>query len=412
MHKRVVISGVGMVTPLGVGKTAFAQALMAGATGIGPITRFDAGRFRSRLAAQIKDFTPREFISPGTLRRMDLLSQTAVASAGMALADAGIQVDEANRDNIGIVCGTCFGATDVAARFARVIFTEGPRRANPILVPNTVMNAPAGHAAVELGVRGINTTVNHREASAEVALAYGADSVARGRADAILAGGGDILSEFCFEVLSRFKTLSPLDGDDSHAEGARPFDTRRNGMVAGEGFGMVCLESLERARARGAAVYAEIAGWGMSSAPAPHNDWPRDSRGPVLALTRALAAAGLDPRDIGCICAGANGGRRLDRLEADALARVFGNGPAGPMITSLKGALGENFASGGMRTAAMALALKSGCLPPTVGLAAPMADLNFVTAPVQNVSTRHALITGFASGGTFAVLILKQPDVS
>jgi 3-oxoacyl-[acyl-carrier-protein] synthase II len=406
MHRRVAITGVGVVTPLGTGGSAYASALFGGATGIAPIDRFDAGRFSSRLAAQIRGFTPRDFISPATLRRMDLLSQMATASAVMALADAGLQVEAADRDRIGVIAGTCFGGTDVAAQFGRALFTEGPRRANPILVPNTVMNAPAGHAAVELGLRGVNATVNHREASAEVALAYAAETIARGRADAILAGGGDVLSEFCFEVLSHFKAMSPQDGE---AEAARPFDARRNGPVIGEGFGLVCLEDLEKARSRGARIYAEIRGWGMSSAPAPHNDWPADPAGPVLAIERALGAAGIDAGVIDAVCASANGGRRLDALEAGALSRVFPQGRQRPLITSLKGALGESFASGGMRAAAMALALNEGRLPPTVGLETPMADLNFVRTPL-NAPLGHVLVNGFASGGTFATLVLSRPD--
>jgi len=406
MHRRVVITGVGVVTPLGTGGPAFSAALFGGASGIASIERFDAGRFASRRAAQIRGFTPRDFISPATLRRMDLLSQMATASAVMALADAGLQVKAADRDRVGVIVGTCFGGTDVAAQFGKVLFTEGPRRANPILVPNTVMNAPAGHAAVELGLRGVNATVNHREASAEVALAYAAETIARGRADAILAGGGDVLSEFCFEVLSHFKAMSPQDGE---AEAARPFDARRNGPVIGEGFGLLCLEDLETARSRGARIYAEIRGWGMSSAPAPPNDWPVDPAGPVLALERALAAAGIDAGAIDAVCASANGGRRLDALEADALARVFAPDRQRPLITSLKGALGESFASGGMRAAAMALALKEGRLPPTVGLETPMARLNLVRAPLR-AALGNVLVNGFASGGTFATIVLSRPD--
>ena len=170
---------------------------------------FDTTRFESKLGAQVRDFTPQEFIRPATLRRMDRLSQLLTASARMALDDAGLQVEPHNRDRVGVVLGTCFGSTDVAAQFAKVIFTDSPRRANPILVPNTVMNAPAGHAAIELGVRGVNTTVNHREVSAEKAIAYAAGEIARGRADAILAGGGDIVSEFLFNVLTRFRALFP-----------------------------------------------------------------------------------------------------------------------------------------------------------------------------------------------------------
>ncbi len=401
---RVVVTGIGAVTPLGCGREAFARRLFAGETGVRPLAHFDPGSSPARLAAEVEGFSPQDFIRPATLRRMDRLSRMATAAARMALDDAGLGVGPHNRDRVGIVFGTAFGSTDVAAQFAGVIFTDSPRRANPILVPNTVMNAPAGHAAIELGVRGVNTTLNHREVSAETAIAVGAGEILRGRADAVLAGGGDILSEFFMTVLGRFRMLSPTDGGE---EAIRPFDAERNGTVAGEGVGVLCLERLETAEARGALPYCEIAGWGFSSAPAPPTDWPTDARGPRLAIDRALASAGVTPQDVDLVAAAANGGLRLDRLEADVLAAAFAGSPGRPRVTALKGALGEGFASGGIRSAATALALRSRTLPPTCGLSRPMAPLNFVRQPETVSGIRCALVNGMASGGTFAALVLK-----
>ena len=179
---------------------------------------------------------------------MDRLSQIVVASSRFALEDANIIVNAANRDHIGIILGTAFGPTDIKVHCARILFTEGPMMINPILVPNSVMNAPAGHASIELGFRGVNTTVNHQAASGETAIVYAAMEIQRGAADIILAGGADILSEFFFETLVRFKAISPANGSK---EGARPFDAHRNGPVAGEGCGIICLEALENARKRG-----------------------------------------------------------------------------------------------------------------------------------------------------------------
>jgi 3-oxoacyl-[acyl-carrier-protein] synthase II len=405
MTERVVVTGLGLVTPLGCGRDAFMRRLLGGACGVQPITRFDTTRFASRSAALVADFDPREFIRPATLRRMDRLSQMATAAARMALDDAGLKIDAHNRDRVGVVLGTCFGATDVAAQFAKVIFTDSPRRANPILVPNTVMNAPAGHAAIELGVRGVNTTVNHREASAETALAYAVADIAAGRADAILAGGADIVSEFQFEVLSRFRALSPRDGGD---EALRPFDARRNGFVVGEGAGVLCLESLAGAESRGAAPYCEIAGWGLSAAPCALNDWPSDPAGPALAITRALQSAGIEPGRVDLVSAAANGSRHADPLEAAALERVFPGPSLRPRVCALKGALGEAFSSGGVRAAAMALSIRQGALPPTVGLREPIAPLSFVLQPEAGVPVRWGLVNAVSSGGTFASLVLKS----
>jgi 3-oxoacyl-[acyl-carrier-protein] synthase II len=329
----------------------------------------------------------------------------AAASARMALEDAGVAVNISNRDRTGIVLGTAFGSTDVAVKFARILFTEGPGMASPFLVPNTVMNAPAGHASMELGFRGINSTVNHREASAETAIAYAAAEIKQCRADVVLAGGADILSEFFFRILNNFKALSPVNGG---LEGARPFDALRNGPVAAEGAGIVCLESRKHAGARGVRPYCEIAGWGLSSAPAPPTDWPSDPRGPVLAITRALKSAGIAPGDIDYVSAAANGGGKLDALETEALSIVFGSAGPKPYISSIKGAVGESFSSGGIRTAAMAVSIKEGSIPPIVGLKNPISPLRFVMDKKMGVPIKFGLINGFSSGGTFVSLVLKN----
>jgi len=405
MSSGVVISGIGMATPLGSGKQLFAQRLFRGDCGISPITTFDTSPFSSELGAVVADFNPRDFISTKNLRKMDRLSALAAASARMALDDAGLGIDASNRDRTGIILGTAFGSTEVAVQFAGIIFSEGPGMASPFLVPNTVMNAPAGHASIELGLRGINSTVNHHEASAETAVAYAATEIRKGRADIMLAGGTEIISEFFFRILANFKALSPLKGGP---EGARPFDVRRNGPVIGEGAGVLCLETRAHAEARGAQPYCEIAGWGMSSAPSPPTDWPSDLRGPVLAMTRALNSAGIVPGDIDYVSAAASGGCRLDALEAEALAVVFGSAGKKPYIGSIKGAVGESFSSGGIRTAAMAVSIKEGVIPPTVGLKNPIRPLGFVMGKKLDTSIRYGLVNGFSSGGTFVSLVLKN----
>ncbi len=407
MNRRVVITGVGMVTPLGAGKDAFFQALCSGVSGISFIDVFDTSRFISKQGGLVRDFSPKDFISLRNMRKMDHLSLMTTAAARMALDDAGVAVTPENRDRVGMIFGTAFGNSDIAPRIAGIIFTEGPNRVNPILVPNTVMNAAAGHASIELGFRGINSTVNHREASAETALAYAATEIQQGRADVLLAGGADILSELFFEILNRFRALSPLDGGP---EVPRPFDRRRNGPVAAEGAGIVCLESLERARNRGVTPYCEIAGWGMSAAPAPPTDWPADPEGPLLAMTRALTAANLSPDDIDYVSASANGGENLDALEAETLSIVFGIDVTKPFIGSLKGALGESYSSGGVRAAAMALSIQNAVIPPTLGLQEPIAELNFAADQAIETPLRIGLLNGFAPGGTFVSLVFKAVE--
>lgn len=406
MDRRVAITGIGIVSPLGSGRETFGKALLAGVSGIDSVAAFPVDSFPCRLAAEIRDFQARDFVSVKNLRRMDRLSAVATAAARMALGDAGLAVTPANRDRTGMILGTAWGGTDVTVSFARVLVTDGPGSANPILVPNVVMNAPAGHASIELGFRGINTTVNHYAVSAESALAYGAQEIRRGAADVLLAGGADVLAPFYFESLTRFKALSPLQGGGS--EGARPFDLRRNGPVAGEGCGILCLEPLEAARERGATVYAEIAGEGMASSPAPMTGWPEDPRGFVLSVRRALRSAGCKPEDVDAVFAAGNGGLQPDLLEAEGLERVFGPAGKRPLVTALKGALGESFTSGGMRAAALALALRDGAVPPTLGLEEPVRPLNFVTGRAARAKVQRGLLNGISHGGTYVSLLFSN----
>lgn len=404
MMRRVVITGMGLVTPLGIGRQTVAEGLFAGKSGIRFIERFDTAPFSSHLGGEVRDFNPMDFIAARTFRRMDRFSQMVTAAARMAVEDARIDLATQDKSRLGIVMGTAFGATDVATQFAGTLFTEGPRRVNPILVPNTVMNAPAGHAAIELGLKGINSTVNHREASAETAIAYAAMQVRLGRADVILAGGGDILSPFFLTVLERFKALSPQGGGE---EAARPFDRHRNGPVVGEGAALLCLESLESARSRGAAIFGEIAGWGMASAPAPTNDWPDDPTGMILAMQKAMTMAAVPPANIDAVYAAASGGIRSDRLEARALDHVFGQRPR-PVVTAIKGTLGENFASGGVRTAALALAMHGGMVPPTLGLTSSILSLDVVKSVARKMDLNRGLVNACASSGTFVSLLLRK----
>jgi 3-oxoacyl-[acyl-carrier-protein] synthase II len=405
MNRRVAVTGIGVVSPLGVGKKEFSRRLFAGESGIAEIASFDTSAFPSHQGAEARDFEPRDFIALRSLRRMDRLSSMVVTSARLAFEDAGLEITEDNRDRAGIFLGTAFGGTDVKTTCARLLATKGPAGMNPLLVPNSVMNAPAGHASIELGFRGINTTVTHNATSAETALAYAAAEISRGRADILLAGGADILSEFFFETMVHFHGLSPQDGG---VEQAAPFDLTRNGYVLGEGCGLLCLEPLDLVLQRGVEPYCEIVGWGMGSSPAPTTDWPEEPDGLVLTISRALRSAGCQPSDIDLVMAFANGGRKPDFIEATACRQVFGEDR--PLITSIKGAVGESFSSGGIRAAALALAFREGRIPPTLGLSTPLAHLAVVTGESREATTRLALLNATSFGGTYAELVFAAPS--
>jgi len=405
---KIVVTGIGMVTPLGISKDQFSRRLFAGDCAVAPVQSFDTSALSSHCGAEVTDFQPRDFISVKNIRRMDRISQLTAAAARLALEDAGIIVNPDNRDRIGIILGTSFGATDVTVQFAGTLINEGPAFVNPILVPNTVMNAAAGHTSIELGFRGVNTTITHFAVSAETAIAYAVSEIRRGAADFILTGGVDILSKFYYEALTRFHALSPLD---ENIEESRPFDRDRNGMVAGEGCGIICIESMESALARGRKPYCEIKGFGQGSSPATPTGWPENPEGVKKTISRALTNAGLTPQEIGAIFAAANGSITLDRIEAEAYAEIFAKNGTQPWITALKGALGESFSSGGRRACALALSCVKGALPPTCGLYNPLAQLKFVRRHEEKIEINNALLAGISFGGTYVYLVLgKCPD--
>ncbi|MGP8154559.1 MAG: beta-ketoacyl-[acyl-carrier-protein] synthase family protein [Smithella sp.] len=403
--RRVVVTGIGMVTPLGTGKEEFCRRLVTGETAIAEIKSFDTGTFGSHLGAEVTNFNPRDFISVKNIRRMDKLSLMAAASARLALEDAGLQITRENRDHIGIMLGTSFGATDVTAQFLGILFTEGPASVNPILVPNTVMNAAAGHTSIELGFRGVNTTVTHFAVSAENAIAYAVAEIRRGTADFIFAGGVDILSKFYYESLTKFRSLSPQNGGK---ETCRPFDKERNGMIAGEGCGIICLESLQSAMTRGRKPYCEVKGMGMGSSPTKPTGWPENTDGIKRTFDRALKNAGSAPNDIQAIFAVANGGEILDAVEAQAYAEIYDGSAKKPLITSFKGATGESFSGGGIRACALALSIEKNILPPVAGLINPLRPLPFIVGEKKELEINNAALAGISFGGTYTYMIFGK----
>jgi 3-oxoacyl-[acyl-carrier-protein] synthase II len=403
--QRVVVTGIGMVTPLGIGREEFSRRLFSGETGISEIKSFDTSKLSSHLGAEVTNFNPRDFISVKNMRRMDKISLMTAASARIALDDAGFQITEANRDRVGIVFGTAFGATDITAQFLGTLFTGGPASVNPILVPNTVMNAAAGHTSIELGFRGVNTTVTHFAVSAENAIAYAAAEIRRGTADFIFAGGADILSEFYYKSLTKFHALSPQNGG---IETCRPFDKERNGVIAGEGCGIICLESLQSAIARGRNPYCEIKGAGMGSSPTKPIEWPQNSNGIKRTFSRALKNSGTSITDIQAVFATANGDKTLDAVEAEAYVEIFAGSEKKSFITSLKGAVGESFSSGGTRACALALSMEKNILPPVVGLTNPVQPLAFITGEKKELEINNAALAGISFGGTYSYLIFGK----
>lgn len=396
------MTGLGCVSSLGFTAQEFSDALIAGRSGITDITAFDTTDCRSHLAGKLRDFDPARYINPAKLRRIDEVGRVAIAACRLALEDAGLTPGSDGDDGIGVSLGTYTAGIHSALEYLDGFRKMGPAGAPAILFSNTVGNAPASLCALELGLRGPNATLSHKEASALAAIAYAADAVARGRARAMVAGGADDISEMFFKIHNQFPALSPDDGAE---EAARPFDASRNGFVLGEGGFLLVFERWNEAIARGARPYGELLGVGATSSPGPINAWPDEPSQLARCMRDAITRAGLTSSAIDVVFAAANGTKRLDRVESQALNEVFG--ARGVPVVSIKGAIGECGAVAGGSLIAALVGLRAGRVPPTVGLRTLADDCEVdATDQSRELSGRTALIDAFASGGTnYAVVV-------
>lgn len=409
---RIALTGIGVVCGLGHDPDTFGDALVDGRSAVAPVTRFDVSSCRSRLAAELADFDPAQYIDPAKLRRIDDVSSLAIATSGLALRDAGIEVSDDNRHGIGIVLGSYTAGLDPTADYLEGLMLRGPMYVTPLIFSNTVGNAPASLCGIELSLRGPNVSVNQKEASSFGAIAYAVELLRTGKAEALLAGGVDRLMHLFYRVYDSFRALSPGESGDGD-EAARPFDRRRNGIVLGEGGYVLVFEPTERARARGARIHAEVLGVGAATAPAGRNAWPDRDEGLVRAMELALREGGCEAREVDWLLAAANGTETLDRVEASAIARLFGEG--GVRVASVKGALGESSAAGAASLAAAALALPRGKVLPTVGFGEPAADCRSVDVSPRardaRAETVTVLVNDVGTGGTvYSILLRTNPS--
>lgn len=400
----VAVTGLGVVSPIGVGRAQFWNALCAGTSGIAPLP--DAVDV-PRVAARIVDFSPREFITSAHLRRADALSRTIVAASRMALADAKLGAAMPAPERIGVVVGSALGNISESVQYLDRLFTKGPALASPLMFPNLVLNAPASYVAMEIGCTGANLTTSQGEVSGELAIATGCDLIRSGRADVVLAGGGDQLAEIVMSGYRRYRALSSQCGGP---EWCSPYDADRNGVVLGEGAAMLVLEPLPRARQRGATVYAEIVDVASFGVPAPLYDVPARAPSAVPRLRAFLDRSGYPAVDL--VCGSANSSRRLDACELDVLTRLFGAAAPAVALTSIKGAIGEFGAAGALSAVAACLALHDGAVPPLCHLYHPPAGaaLCFAARTAEPRPLRSALLFSLARGGAALALLLRRPS--
>jgi 3-oxoacyl-[acyl-carrier-protein] synthase II len=393
-----------MVSSIGIGQEAFWERCLQGTSGIKPIQRFDVSSHRSRLGGQLPEIDFRTFIKPANLRRMDRVGKIVVSAVRLAIEDSGLNLKEEDSSQIGISIGTGLGSSDTVDQFFRSLLKEGPLGAAPLLFQTAVPNAITSHCAIEYGIKGVNITFSHKESSTEMAMTFAYHLLKEGRADVIFAGGGDELSEPLYHVYSMLGVLSP--GRGKGVEGMRPFDQDRNGIVLGEGSGILVLETLDHAKKRGAKIYAEMAGAGLSGSTAGLLRY--DLKGDSIARAMSLAAQELHSVDY--ISAAANSTPDLDRGETLAIKKVFGKRTGEISVSSLKSMFGEFDGSGGIRACGLALSVYHGMIPPTIGTERrdPQCDLNVVLGQPKKNEIRSALLNGCSNGGSNISLWFKR----
>jgi 3-oxoacyl-[acyl-carrier-protein] synthase II len=398
MSQRVVVTGIGCISPFGIGQRALVDALAAGRSGIRPITAFDTSACRSHSAATLDGFDPASFIAPLKLRRVDGVGRLALACARLLLDDSSLALGPGS-DEIGVALGTMTAGMDSTIEYLQGLTKYGPAGAPALLFSNTVSNAPASLCAIEHGLRGPNVTFNQREASGLAAIAYASGLIRDSRVTAMLSGGADRLEETFFKVQERF-------GPFARDETSRPFDRHRAGFVLGEAGVLLLFEAADTAAARGAQVYGELLGVGMTASRAELNSWPLEASGTARAMQIALDEAGIASADVGAVFAAANGSKRLDVIEAEAIRTVFH--PYDVPVVSLKGAVGESGAAGAVALAAGLLTIATGVLPPTVGFSAADPDCAVnVSSDARAVRGCTFVVNAVASGGTNYSLVAR-----
>jgi 3-oxoacyl-[acyl-carrier-protein] synthase II len=410
MRKRVVITGLGCISPLGNDVSALWDNLIAGRSGVGPITHYDPSEYKTRIAAEVKDFDGAALFGAREARHMDRFAQFALAAAIQALEDAGLVVTEQNRDRIGVVIGSGIGGLGTLFEQFQVFTERGPSRVSPFLVPMMIPDTAAGMIAIHLGVRGINMAVVTACATGTNAVGESAEMIRRGSADIILAGGSEAsIVPIAMAGLSVMTALSTRNDDPQGA--SRPFDRDRDGFVMGEGAGVLVLESLEHAQQRRARILAEVRGYGSTN-DAYHISAPAENgAGAALCMQLALDNAGLGLNEIQYINAHGTSTPLNDKSETAAIKTVFGEQAYNIPISSTKSMTGHLLgASGAIEALICTQVLQQGILPPTINYETPdpECDLDYVPNTARKIPVRHVMSNSFGFGGHNASIILSQ----
>jgi 3-oxoacyl-[acyl-carrier-protein] synthase II len=408
MNKGIVITGIGVLSPIAIGRDAYWEALFEGKTGFRLITLFDTSPFRVRIAGEIAAFDPLLFLGKKGLRDLDRSTRLICSAAKLAIDDSKIVINEDTTHSMGVSIGTTFGSLHSISQFDRSGLIEGPRLVNPSHFPNTVINSPASQVSIRFKIKGFNTTISTGFCASLDAVSYAADFIRLNRADVVFAGG---VEELCEETFMGFHHLGCLSGIDGSEPRCCPFDAGRNGIILSEGAAVLILEDEERARKRGAEIFARIRGYGNAFDPSANGDFNHAGQGLRNAVSLALRDASLAPGDIDYICACSNSSKGLDRMETSVIKQVFGELAYKIPVSSIKSMTGESYsASGALSMAAAVGALQKGTIPPTVNHSErdPECDLDCAPNKARQRRIRNVLVTSVDPYGQNSAIVLGE----
>ena len=408
MTHRVVITGLGLVTPLGIGVEETWSGLCAGRSGIGPITRFDTTGFPVTIAGEVKGFDPARYVDKKDVKKMDTFIHYACAAGLMALDDAGLRVEPANAERIGVYIGSGIGGLRAIEEWHEVLRQKGPTRITPFFIPMTIINMASGQLAIQIGAKGPNSAAVTACATGNHCIGDAFRIIQRGDADAMIAGGTEAaITPLAVAGFAASRALSARN--DAPERASRPFDRDRDGFVIGEGAGVVVLEALESARRRDAKIYAEIVGYGASADAYHITAPPEDGEGAVRCMRAALVDGGAKPDDVGYINAHATS-TMADAIETRAIKTVFGPSPKA-VVSSTKSMTGHLLgAAGGIEAVFAVLAIHREILPPTINLdhPDPACDLDYIPNTARRARVDLALSNSFGFGGVNACLLFRR----
>ncbi|MDE2925843.1 MAG: beta-ketoacyl-ACP synthase II [Acidobacteriota bacterium] len=412
MKRRVAVTGVGMVSPVGLDTRETWEALLHGRSGVGYVTRFDTSKFPTKIAAEVKGFDPLLYLSRKEVRKMDLFIQYAISASDYAVDVSGLRITPENGERVGVYIGSGIGGFGIIEREHNNFLARGPRRISPFFIPSTIVNLAAGQVSIRIGAMGPNSATCTACSAGSHALGDSFRMIQRGETDAMIAGGTEAaITPMGMGGFSAMRALSKRN--DAPEKASRPFDRNRDGFVMGEGAGILVLEELEQARKRGAEILAEVVGYGMSGDAHHITSPPEDGAGAVRAMRKTLEDAQVSPEEVDYINAHGTSTPPNDRIETLAIKTVFGDHARKLAVSATKSMTGHLLgAAGGLEGGVAVQTLKDQVIPPTINLETPDpdCDLDYVPHQARKADIRYAMSNSFGFGGTNACLLFKRHE--